>query len=119
MGERAAETWEGFGVTPIMPAAGLRALPTLLACCEPQRVVANMVWPEASVPTEPARPDPGPVTVSRLQGLLAPLLGVRDPTTLEPETPLLSFGLDFADGRRICSRPEPRSGPAGGARFRL
>jgi NAD(P)-dependent dehydrogenase (short-subunit alcohol dehydrogenase family)/aryl carrier-like protein len=56
--------------------------------------VANMVWPEASAPTEAARPDPGPVTVARLQGLLAPLLGVRDPTTLEPETPLLSFGLD-------------------------
>ncbi len=53
-----------------------------------------MAWPETSVPTEPSRPDPGPVTVSRLQGLLAPLLGVRDPTTLESETPLLSFGLD-------------------------
>ncbi len=32
MGERAAGAWEGFGVAPIMPAAGLRALPTLLAC---------------------------------------------------------------------------------------
>ena len=94
MGERAAGAWEGFGVAPIMPAAGLPALPTLLACCEPQRVVANMAWPETSVPTEPSRPDPAPVTVSRLQGLLAPLLGVRDPTTLESETPLLSFGLD-------------------------
>ena len=95
MGERAAETWRGiWRCCRSCRPPGLRALPALLASCEPQRVVASMVWPETSVPTEPARPDPGPVTVARLQGLLAPLLGVRDPSTLEPEAPLLSFGLD-------------------------
>jgi aryl carrier-like protein len=32
--------------------------------------------------------------VLRLQAVLAPLLGMRDPALLDPETPLLSFGLD-------------------------
>ncbi|MDR3537908.1 MAG: SDR family NAD(P)-dependent oxidoreductase [Acetobacteraceae bacterium] len=97
MGARAAEAWQGFGVTPIMPAAGLRALPALLAAPEPQRVVADMRWAQEDAPTpqaQPARPDPGPVTVARLQSVLAPLLGVRDPATLDADTPLLSFGLD-------------------------
>lgn len=34
------------------------------------------------------------MTVERLQSVLAPLLGVRDPSTLEPDVPLMSFGLD-------------------------
>lgn len=94
MGERAAEVWRGFGVTPILPALGLRALPALLASPEPQRVVTDMVWEPPAPNVEPVRPDTGPVTVARLQAVLAPLLGLRDPTTLDPDTPLLSFGLD-------------------------
>jgi NADPH:quinone reductase-like Zn-dependent oxidoreductase/aryl carrier-like protein len=94
MGARAAEAWQGFGVTPILPAAGLRALPGLLASPEPQRVVADRVPETAEAVSTPLRADPGPVTVERLQAILAPLLGVRDPATLDPETPLMAFGLD-------------------------
>ena len=101
MGVRAAEAWQGHGITPILPAMGLRALPSLLASPEAQRIVADMVWnriePERAQPDDvkPASPiNAGPPTVERLQAILARLLGVRDPHTLDPETPLMSFGLD-------------------------
>nr|WP_294543379.1 SDR family NAD(P)-dependent oxidoreductase [uncultured Rhodopila sp.] len=97
MGGRAAEAWQGFGVTPILPAAGLRALPALLASPEPQRVVADMVRETAETEVSSGTPlhaDPGPIGVERLQAILAPLLGVRDSATLDPDTPLMSFGLD-------------------------
>jgi NADPH:quinone reductase-like Zn-dependent oxidoreductase/aryl carrier-like protein len=96
MGARAAEAWQGFGVTPILPAAGLRALPALLASPEPQRVVADMVRETAGADSSdtPSRAEPGPIGVERLQAVLAPLLGVLDPATLDPDTPLMSFGLD-------------------------
>ncbi|MGE5149613.1 MAG: SDR family NAD(P)-dependent oxidoreductase, partial [Rhodospirillaceae bacterium] len=98
MGVRAAETWAGFGVTPILPALGLRALPSLLAVPEAQRIVADMVWEreETAVSAEKA-PTPAnsePPSIERLQVILARLLGVRDPETLEPDAPLMSFGLD-------------------------
>jgi NADPH:quinone reductase-like Zn-dependent oxidoreductase/aryl carrier-like protein len=97
MGARAAEAWQEFGVTPMLPAAALRALPALLAAPEAQRIVADMRWERAEAPVAP--PDPvrapaGAVTVEALQVILAPLLGVRDPATLDPDMPLLSFGLD-------------------------
>lgn len=94
MGERVAEVWQGFGVTPILPAAGLRALPALLASPEPQRIVADMQWDAEAPSAAPSRPENGPVTIAQLQNILAPLLGIRDPATLDPDTPLLSLGLD-------------------------
>ena len=100
MGARAAEAWAGFGVQPILPAAGLRALPGLLASPEPQRIAADMAWDVYAAARQPAtedkarRREPGPVTVERLQDVLAPLLGVRDPRELDGETPLTSFGFD-------------------------
>ncbi len=101
MGVRAAESWQGHGVTPILPAMGLRAMPALLAAPEAQRIVADRLWDRAG--TERAQPgnvkptgplNAGPPTVERLQAILARLLGVREPTTLDPDTPLMSFGLD-------------------------
>ncbi len=98
MGVRAAETWAGFGVTPILPALGLRALPSLLAAPEAQRIVADMVWEREATPDSAAKaPSPAsaePPSVERLQAILARLLGVRDPETLDPDAPLMSFGLD-------------------------
>ncbi len=105
MGARAAETWQRFGVTPILPAAGLRALPRLLAAPEAQRIVAELDWdryaaavasPEAAMPAEHRAPAEGhgPPTVPRLQAILAPLLGMRDPAALDPDMPLMSFGFD-------------------------
>ena len=98
MGVRAAETWAGFGVTPILPALGLRALPSLLAAPEAQRIVADMRWerertPEA-VEKAPVPANAEPPSIERLQAILARLLGVRDPETLDPDAPLMSFGLD-------------------------
>jgi NAD(P)-dependent dehydrogenase (short-subunit alcohol dehydrogenase family) len=98
MGVRAAETWAGFGVTPILPALGLRALPSLLAAPEAQRIVADMRWerertPEA-VEKAPVPANAEPPSIERLQTILARLLGVRDPETLDPDAPLMSFGLD-------------------------
>jgi acyl transferase domain-containing protein/acyl carrier protein len=98
MGIRAAETWAGFGVTPILPALGLRALPNLLAVPEAQRIVADMVRerepaPQAATKT-PAVTTAEPPSIERLQAMLARLLGVRDPETLDPDAPLMSFGLD-------------------------
>jgi NAD(P)-dependent dehydrogenase (short-subunit alcohol dehydrogenase family) len=98
MGVRAAETWAGFGVTPILPALGLRALPTLLAASEAQRIVADIAWDREARPdrTEKA-PTPAntePPSIERLQAILARLLGVRDAETLDPDAPLMSFGLD-------------------------
>jgi 3-oxoacyl-(acyl-carrier-protein) synthase len=55
MGVRAAETWAGFGVTPILPALGLRALPSLLAAPEAQRIVADMVWEREATPDSAAK----------------------------------------------------------------
>jgi 3-oxoacyl-(acyl-carrier-protein) synthase/NADPH:quinone reductase-like Zn-dependent oxidoreductase/acyl carrier protein len=98
MGVRAAETWAGFGVTPMLPALGLRALPSLLAAPEAQRIVADMVWEREAVPDSAAKvPAPAssePPSIERLQAILARLLGVRDPETLDPDAPLMSFGLD-------------------------
>lgn len=101
MGVRAAEAWQGHGITPILPAMGLRALPSLLAVPEAQRVVADMVWERAvsdraqkSESSAPVLPASGPPTVERLQAILARLLGVREPGTLDPDTPLMTFGLD-------------------------
>ena len=117
MGVRAAEAWRAFGVTPLLPAAALRALSTLLAAPEAQLAVADMDWSAAAAGAGSAtsgaapRTDPAqagsaadgaamtggaaePVSVAALQAELAPLLGVADPATLDAETPLLSFGLD-------------------------
>ena len=98
MGVRAAETWAGFGVTPILPALGLRALPSLFAAPEAQRLVADMRWEreQTSGPVEkaPAPANAEPPSIERLQAILARLLGVRDPETLDPDAPLMSFGLD-------------------------
>jgi len=98
MGARAAEAWAGFGVTPILPALGLRALPTLLAVPEAQRIVADMVWereiPSASAEKASTPANTEPPSIERLQAILARLLGVRDPETLDPDAPLMSFGLD-------------------------
>jgi 3-oxoacyl-(acyl-carrier-protein) synthase/NADPH:quinone reductase-like Zn-dependent oxidoreductase/acyl carrier protein len=98
MGVRAAEAWAGFGVTPILPALGLRALPSLLAVPEAQRVVADMRWEREqtsdSVAEAPAQTNTEPPSIERLQAILARLLGVRDPETLDPDAPLMSFGLD-------------------------
>ncbi|MBS0540049.1 MAG: SDR family NAD(P)-dependent oxidoreductase, partial [Proteobacteria bacterium] len=101
MGVRAAEAWQGHGITPILPAMGLRALPSLLAVPEAQRVVADMAWErtqagpsEPSVQSAPAPANAGPPTVERLQAILARLLGVREPSSLDPDTPLMTFGLD-------------------------
>jgi nucleoside-diphosphate-sugar epimerase/acyl carrier protein len=98
MGSRAAETWQHFGVTPILPAAALRALPRLLHAPEAQRIVADLDWDRdaaaASVDRETPREKRGPATVPALQTILAPLLGIRDPSTLDPDTPLMSFGFD-------------------------
>ena len=102
MGPRAAETWRAFGVTPILPAFGLRALPGLLASPSAHRAVADRAW-DGGAPAgagtagaDPAAPAPpaGPVTLADLQALLAPLLGVTDPATLDPDTPLMSFGFN-------------------------
>ena len=102
MGVRAAEAWQGFGITPILPAMGLRALPALLASPEAQRIVADRAWERADIdcasrenaqhPTTIVAA--GPPSIERLQAILARLLGVRDPCTLDPDTPLMSFGLD-------------------------
>jgi NAD(P)-dependent dehydrogenase (short-subunit alcohol dehydrogenase family) len=98
MGVRSVETWRRFGVTPILPAAGLRALPRLLAAPEPQRVVADLDWDRYGEATQPLRHAPrtadGPASVPRLQAILAPLLGMRDPSALDPDTPLMQFGFD-------------------------
>lgn len=101
MGARAAQAWQGFGVTPILPAMGLRALPSLLTSPEAQRIVADIAWERLetnTVGTRPAQqaspPNAAPPTIERLQAILARLIGVRDPATLDPETPLMSFGLD-------------------------
>jgi 3-oxoacyl-(acyl-carrier-protein) synthase/NADPH:quinone reductase-like Zn-dependent oxidoreductase/acyl carrier protein len=98
MGVRSADTWAGFGVTPILPALGLRALPSLLAVPEAQRIVVDMVWEREAVPDSAAKaPAPAnaePPSIERLQAILARLLGVRDPETLDPDAPLMSFGLD-------------------------
>ncbi|HEY3909039.1 MAG TPA: SDR family NAD(P)-dependent oxidoreductase [Stellaceae bacterium] len=99
MGARAAETWQRFGVTPILPAAGLRALPRLLAAPEAQRLVADLDWGRyaaAARPSESGTParERGPATAPRLQAILAPLLGMRDPSALDPDMPLTSFGFD-------------------------
>ena len=100
MGMRAAETWAGFGVTPILPALGLRALPSLLAVPEAQRIVADMrlgARAHARVRREGAGAGAAstePPSIERLQAILAWLLGVRDPETLDPDAPLMSFGLD-------------------------
>jgi acyl transferase domain-containing protein/short-subunit dehydrogenase/acyl carrier protein len=98
MGVRAAKTWAGFGVTSILPALGLRALPSLLAVPEAQRIVADMRWEreETPYPAEkaPAPANAGPPSIERLQAILARLLGVRDSETLDPDAPLMSFGLD-------------------------
>jgi acyl transferase domain-containing protein/acyl carrier protein len=116
MGARAAETWRRFGVTPILPALALRALPRLLAAPEPQRVVADLAWehhgraiaapaPAAETPLPP--PEPGPVTAARLQEILAPILGASDPRRLDPDTPLMALGFDSlmaVDFARALSR---------------
>jgi NAD(P)-dependent dehydrogenase (short-subunit alcohol dehydrogenase family)/acyl carrier protein len=98
MGARAAETWAGFGVTPILPALGLRALASLLAVPEAQRLVADMVWEREETPQSagkaPAPANTEPPSIERLQTILARLLGVRDSETLDPDAPLMSFGLD-------------------------
>jgi 3-oxoacyl-(acyl-carrier-protein) synthase/NADPH:quinone reductase-like Zn-dependent oxidoreductase/acyl carrier protein len=98
MGVRAAETWAGFGVTPILPALGLRALPSLLAVPEAQRIVTDMAWDREATPAStekaPAPANTEPPRIQRLQAILARLLGVRDPETLDPDAPLMSFGLD-------------------------
>ncbi len=98
MGARAAEAWAGFGVTPILPALGLRVLPSLLSVPEAQRIVADMRWEReqtpASVEKAPAPANIEPPNIERLQAILARLLGVRDPETLDPDAPLMSFGLD-------------------------
>ncbi|MBN8897564.1 MAG: SDR family NAD(P)-dependent oxidoreductase, partial [Rhodospirillales bacterium] len=148
MGVRAAETWRAFGVTPLLPAAVLRALSTLLAAPEAQLAVADLDW-DRQAPETPrdlhlvasaegrgddasagaiggaasanggggaasaddrtgaasadaggraaphgAGVDASPPSVEALQAELAPLLGVADPAALDPDTPLLSFGLD-------------------------
>ncbi len=94
MGARAAATWKAFGITPIQPAFGLRALPGLLASPEAHRVVADL----AEAPAEAAEAAPAPtaavVDVALLQGILAPLLGTPDPTMLDPAAPLTALGMD-------------------------
>jgi acyl transferase domain-containing protein/acyl carrier protein len=98
MGVRAAEAWAGFGVTPILPALGLRALSSLLAVPEAQRIVADMVWERSdtadSTEKVPAPANTEPPSIEGLQAILARLLGVRNPETLDPDAPLMSFGLD-------------------------
>ncbi|WP_439551421.1 SDR family NAD(P)-dependent oxidoreductase [Falsiroseomonas sp.] len=92
MGPRAAATWKAFGVTPILPAMGLRALPVLLASPEARCLVADMV--EAAAPAAPPAPGAVTIDVPLLQGMLAPLLGTPDPAMLDPRAPLTSLGMD-------------------------
>jgi len=92
MGQRAAATWKAFGVTPILPAMGLRALPALLASPEARRVVIDMAAPASAPAIEPAAP--AIIDVALLQGILAPLLGTPDPTMLDPQAPLTALGMD-------------------------
>ncbi|MGE5268925.1 MAG: SDR family NAD(P)-dependent oxidoreductase [Thiohalocapsa sp.] len=109
MGTRAVTAWQGFGVRPILPAFGLRALPHLLAAPEAHLVVTDKNWADkdwadkdwrredsaaASDGEQPRRDQPGPMTVTRLQAILAPLLGVRDPATLDADVPLTTLGFD-------------------------
>ncbi|SFK44190.1 SDR family NAD(P)-dependent oxidoreductase [Falsiroseomonas stagni] len=92
MGARAAATWKAFGVTPILPAMGLRALPALLAAPEARCLVADRV--DAAAPAAPAARSAVAIDVPLLQGILAPLLGTPDPAMLDPQAPLTALGMD-------------------------
>jgi 3-oxoacyl-(acyl-carrier-protein) synthase/NADPH:quinone reductase-like Zn-dependent oxidoreductase/acyl carrier protein len=94
MGARAAATWKAFGVTPIPPALGLRALPGLLAMPEARCLVADRAEAPAPAAPEAASPPPATIDVALLQAILAPLLGTPDPAMLDPQAPMTALGMD-------------------------
>jgi 3-oxoacyl-(acyl-carrier-protein) synthase/NADPH:quinone reductase-like Zn-dependent oxidoreductase/acyl carrier protein len=93
MGTRAAAVWSRHGVTPILPAMGLRALPALLASAEPQRLVADMVWEKTDVaPKTIATVER--LGVAQLQATLAEILGMARPEEIDADTLVAGYGLD-------------------------
>ena len=115
MGPRAHRVWEANGIGRLDPDALVEALPELLACPWPQRVLLDVDWDVYAAgppPDAPARA----MDIAGLQALLAPIVGAALPDTLDPDTPLLSLGIDslmaveFAQAvGRSLGRPVPRT----------
>ena len=93
MGARAHRVWEANGIGRLDPDALIEALPELLASPWPQRVLLDIDWDvyAAGPPPEAA---PRALDVAGLQALLAPIVGAVRPDALDPDTPLLSLGID-------------------------
>ncbi|WP_051328764.1 SDR family NAD(P)-dependent oxidoreductase [Geminicoccus roseus] len=117
MGERAHQVWQRHGIGRLDPDALVAALPELLATPWPQRAVLDIDWDVYGQDGEP-RPEPAPASLdlAGLQAILAPIVGAARPDSLDPDTPLLSLGIDslmaveFAQAiGRALGRPVPRT----------
>ena len=115
MGARAHRVWEANGIGLLDPDALVEALPELLASPWPQRAVLDIDWDVYGAEALPAAPAAA-LDIAGLQALLAPIVGAARPDALDPDTPLLSLGInslmavEFAQaiGRKL-GRSVPRT----------
>lgn len=93
MGTRAHRVWEANGIGRLDPDMLVEALSELLASPWPQRALLDIDWDVYAAGPQPEAPARS-IDIAGLQALLAPIVGVTQADTLDPDTPLLSLGID-------------------------